>query len=919
MKEVSAEYEKALDGLQLSCTRVPYFSSTYGRWLTTDDPMDAAYWKANLESPVLFRTAIQGILKDAREQVIFVEIGPHPALRAPIRQCFGLPPPQPQPIQIPTLVREKDALQSLLTTAGSLHSAGVKLDLSALTAEGNLLSDLPPYPFHYERIWRESRISRSWRFRKHSRHDLLGVSTLENNELEPAWRNILRPTDVPWLCDHQIGPNIVFPAAAYIDMAGEALYQITGTRGYCVRNVSILAAMVLHEGQTTEILTSLKPCRWTDTQLSRRYEFTISSLSNDIWTVHCRGQVQAVEGGVGISVKPVLFPRKVRSRRWYYTLQRVGLNYGSAFARLDNITASVSDASASAVAMLDSSLSARSHSLHPTLIDQAFQLMCVADARGHPRAVCWTYVPTYIKELSIQPSTLPLNLRADVATSERITGSVSGCSDDNTVLSGRGIEMSQIQELQEDPVAEKQSGARVEWLPLLRFMDPGTLLSANGDACGNAVFEFGEFLCHFTHENPICNILEIQTGAPSQTEDIIKKLYSLEGERMFASYTLASPSAEALSSPTSATLQHAAIDYISIDLTQDIVSQGVELASFDLVIVQNSTDGTTQDHEVLHNIRRLIKPNGYLLLGRSFADHVSLSCPTTESSILAEAEHSMPETTMCSAKGKWETLLQHAGFSVVAAQSRPYRASMIAQPVVQETRCLERVTLLVPSKRCNAVQEVISMFAESGISTKICQLSEAPPADPFIISLLDFDEAFLAHASDQKFPQLTRFVSALGLHQHFLWLTLSSDPEYALVHGLARNIRFELGLDFATLDLDSIAQSNLVLLPAFMKKYRFDVGDGETLDNECAIVDGMIKVARFHWYSIDSALQMPPSSKSGARLTVGKKGLLQRLAWTATEECEPGANMIQVEISAVGMNFKVGFSYSFTWLRTLTE
>lgn len=60
---------------------------------------------------------------------------------------------------------------------------------------------------------------KNWRFRKHSPHDLLGLRTLEGGDISPTWRIELRLVDVPWLKDHCVGSDVVFPGAGYIAMA----------------------------------------------------------------------------------------------------------------------------------------------------------------------------------------------------------------------------------------------------------------------------------------------------------------------------------------------------------------------------------------------------------------------------------------------------------------------------------------------------------------------------------------------------------------------------------------------------------------------------------------------------------------------------------------------------------------------------
>jgi len=56
---------------------------------------------------------------------------------------------------------------------------------------------------------------------------IFGLRILEGSEVSPTWRNVLKLVDVPWLSDHCVGNDIVFPGAGYVAMAGEAIFQIT--------------------------------------------------------------------------------------------------------------------------------------------------------------------------------------------------------------------------------------------------------------------------------------------------------------------------------------------------------------------------------------------------------------------------------------------------------------------------------------------------------------------------------------------------------------------------------------------------------------------------------------------------------------------------------------------------------------------
>lgn len=102
----------------------------------------------------------------------------------------------------------------------------------------------------------------------------------------------------------QIGGDIVFPAAGYMAMAIEALYQMGRSLGridetseifnvsYRFRNVKFLRAMVLEAKADNKLYLSLAP--YANPQDSW-YTFKISSSRQNIWAEHCCGLIRLQE------------------------------------------------------------------------------------------------------------------------------------------------------------------------------------------------------------------------------------------------------------------------------------------------------------------------------------------------------------------------------------------------------------------------------------------------------------------------------------------------------------------------------------------------------------------------------------------------------------------------------------------------
>lgn len=213
MDLVAEEYRKAIGNVKPASSKsVQFFSSLMGR-KTSTLALGSSYWVSNLKSPVEFARSLLSCCSLDQEGLTpqdsithLIEIGPHSALRGPIRDILGAAPKTKQKIGYScALVRKKNAVMSTLTLASELFMKGCHLDMSAVNFPNEapklkVLSDLPPYPWNHEtEFWHESRISQDHRLRSRPRNDILGTLAVDSNDLEPTWRNIIRLDDIPWV------------------------------------------------------------------------------------------------------------------------------------------------------------------------------------------------------------------------------------------------------------------------------------------------------------------------------------------------------------------------------------------------------------------------------------------------------------------------------------------------------------------------------------------------------------------------------------------------------------------------------------------------------------------------------------------------------------------------------------------------
>jgi acyl transferase domain-containing protein len=381
MRQVGQGYADSLSKqIQFRPLSIPMFSSVTEDTLPPTSQLNAAYWRSNLESPVLFNAAMQNLIKSNSENQVFLEIGPQPVLAGPIRQILAAKS-RTKDEYISTLRRGEQCSESILKTVGNLFVVGMPLDFEKIVPSGNVLANLPLYQWtHDAEYWTETRVARQWRFREHPHHELLGSRTLESSDLLPEWRNVLHTRDINWLQDHLVLDQCVFPFAGFVAMAGEAMRRLTNSDEYTFQEIFVQAPLVLDDVKPAELVTSFRPVRLTVLLDSKAWEFTIVSHNGRDWTKHCAGQV-TVENLLSSSPTKVVsrYPRQVTNP--YFAFRQKGLQYGPIFRRLSDVTAAPDSKTASAT-MAPSPPSSSAYAIHPTVIDNCLQLLGIASCEG---------------------------------------------------------------------------------------------------------------------------------------------------------------------------------------------------------------------------------------------------------------------------------------------------------------------------------------------------------------------------------------------------------------------------------------------------------------------------------------------------------------------------------------------------------
>ena len=350
----------SLAGLESRTAAGTAFVSTVTGCVLDSNQLGAEYWWRNVREPVRFSEAI-ATLGDLGCRS-FIEIGPHAILQRYIGECLTSTGTKGR--VLPTLRKEADGWNHVVETALRAHLLAEQPDLGAYFPQPGRRVRLPNYPWQRERHWHPRTSESLLSIERRRVHPLLGWRI---PEAAHAWDNTLDPTVLPWLADHQVGGAIVFPGAAYAEMALAAAREWLGGEALAFEEMDIVSPMVF-DGEHARLLRFELNERDGSFQIKSRQR-----LSQDAWTLHAAGRI--LEPGAGsrnARISALSGGADRIDRETHYRLAAaLGLDYGPSFQGLRE--AVVADNCLQAELAPPADLAQDGYLLHPAWLDVCYQ------------------------------------------------------------------------------------------------------------------------------------------------------------------------------------------------------------------------------------------------------------------------------------------------------------------------------------------------------------------------------------------------------------------------------------------------------------------------------------------------------------------------------------------------------------------
>ena len=422
---------------------------------------------------------------------------------------------------------------------------------------------------------------------KGPRHELLGSRVFEGNETEPSWQNIVDARQIPWLAEHVLLNQMVFPAAGYIAMVGESIRQLSNDNlnTYTMQDFSITSALLVIPDEKLTLRTRLRPVK-VDGDMRQWYDVQITSYDGSHWVERCVSKM--CSGIVPTSNDPDIphsmdtLPRRIARAYWYDVLEATGLKCGPAFQGLDEISTALTEQKA--VATVSTFEDTTKYILHPLTMDQCLQIVMVAACNGQGRLLTELSTITSIEHLVVYGGERARSKIGAVAGKNRSSGltyDVSAVSEDgHPVLLMKGCKTSSVPN--DKPESRNKLLSFVKWDTDSTYYNLNQALAPTPSRPNSSIYL--DVLNLLAHKNPKLRILELGSGACETTHLVLNALKSQYGERLYLNYTYAATSFDAAFRVKAALRETHDLDVVFFDVEQKLQSHILQAGAYDLII-----------------------------------------------------------------------------------------------------------------------------------------------------------------------------------------------------------------------------------------------------------------------------------------------------------------------------------------------
>jgi acyl transferase domain-containing protein/acyl-CoA synthetase (AMP-forming)/AMP-acid ligase II/NADPH:quinone reductase-like Zn-dependent oxidoreductase/short-subunit dehydrogenase/acyl carrier protein len=335
------KFEATAGAMQFNSPRVPFVSSLTGKVLPEGEIPGASYWRRHVLQGAQPEPGISALTAKGYDH--FLAVGPPNS--NPQIECFRCP--GTAVTWLSSLSENRGAWQSMLASLASLYVRGAGVDWNAFDEPYQPLKlPLPTYPFERERCWEDPPSQSGTQKRAKPVNALLGQRVSSALPM-PQFQSKIGIKTFPCLNDHRVQGSVIFPAAAYLEMARAASEELFGAGRQVISSVAFQEALILPAAGTRALQLVASPASGG----SASFQIYSSSANSDggheraSWILHASGDLRMEtadpanpsEAAHDLEEIQARCPRRKTAAELYASLRSAGLEYGPSFQGVEQL------------------------------------------------------------------------------------------------------------------------------------------------------------------------------------------------------------------------------------------------------------------------------------------------------------------------------------------------------------------------------------------------------------------------------------------------------------------------------------------------------------------------------------------------------------------------------------------------------
>ena len=227
-------FRSEMTQIDWSVPHTPFISSVTGKMETR---FDLDYGWLNLRQPVLFQKGVEAAL--ALGATTFVELGPHSTLMGPASSTAL---EKGARVNTYSSISRKGAdFDVFARCAAKLFVLGHDLDWAQIAPISDALVELPKTVWAQTEFHKDSEESRDI-LNAPAMHPFLGMRAMGAST---TWKSEINLGAYPYLKEHRLQADAIFPAAAYIDTIIAGAHEVFGAKAFEIKDATIHDALFI--------------------------------------------------------------------------------------------------------------------------------------------------------------------------------------------------------------------------------------------------------------------------------------------------------------------------------------------------------------------------------------------------------------------------------------------------------------------------------------------------------------------------------------------------------------------------------------------------------------------------------------------------------------------------------------------------